>query len=377
MNVLLVIRSLNVGGAERQVVTLAKSLTAPGHRVHIAVFTGGGALEDELVDNPSIKLHVLNRHRIVGLPSIALQVRKLVHSESCDVVYGFLPIPNLSLLGTRLMKRRPRIVWGVRSSNLDLGLYSRKVRWSMTLERWTSRFADVIVANSLAARSEYVNRGYPERKFVTIHNAIDVERFKPEPGIRHDVRKQLGIPDAANVIGLFARIHPKKDHETFLRACAIALRLHPDLHFLCAGGFASGDSDFAESQKMLANGLGLAARVHWLGERSDPERLMNACTITTLSSSSGEGFPNSVAESAACGIPCVTTNSGDARIIVSDDRLVVQPRDPGALASAWSRLLNMQTDELVRLGLDMRSSIVERFSPDVITRKTSSILAGQ
>ena len=117
MNVLLVIRSLNVGGAERQVVTLAKSLTAPGHRVHIAVFTGGGALEDELVDNPSIKLHVLNRHRIVGLPSIALQVRKLVHSESCDVVYGFPARDSIdeaasqNRMGRAIKQLGPRLVF--------------------------------------------------------------------------------------------------------------------------------------------------------------------------------------------------------------------------------------------------------------------------
>lgn len=374
MKVLLVIRSLNVGGAERQAITTAKTLTAHGNTVHIAIFESGGSLESELLGHPSIQVHVLKRSRLIGLPLLALQIRKLVSQHSYDALYGFLPIPNMTLVGSRMKKNRPRIVWGVRSSNLDLTQYSRKVRWSMKLERFMSRWADAIVSNSTAAREEYIGLGYDPEKFSVIPNMIDVQRFRPRPEVREKCLSELGIPSSAKTIGIFARIHHKKDHTTFLRAAGIALEKDPNLRFLCVGGHALSDANYINDQKTLAKELGITSNVHWLGERTDPETLMNACTITTLTSSSGEGFPNSVAESLACGIPCVATDSGEARLIIDHDPYVVAPKNSDALAKAWISLLSMTDDDRSSLSRDLRSSIVDRFSPAAIAEKISATL---
>jgi glycosyltransferase involved in cell wall biosynthesis len=377
VKVLLVIRSLTTGGAQRQVVTLAKSLSAAGHTIHVAVFESGGAIENELVDTNAVTMHVLNRRKSfgpVGLLYIAWQLRRLSKKYQYDAVYGFLPIPNLTLLGTRMMSNRPKIVWGVRSSNLNLDEYRERVKWSIWIEKIASRWADSIISNSFAARTEYVGRGYPSNKFDAIHNAIDIDRFSPNKTIVPELTAELGIPEASAVIGIFARIHPKKDHKTFLDAAAITIASHPETHFLAAGGYAVEDGTLMQNLQERVVELGISNNIHWLGERQDPERLMNACTITTLTSSSGEGFPNSIAESAACGVPCVATDSGDAREIITDERFVVSPSDPKALADAWKLLLLMPRDELETYGRQLRSSIVVRFSASVITDQLVSVL---
>ena len=78
---------------------------------------------------------------------------------------------------------------------------------------------------------------------------------------------------------------------------------------------------------------GLSDNVHLLGIRNDIPAVMNGIDLFMLTSVS-EAFPNVLNESMACGTPCVTTNVGDASLIVGNTGWVVSPKDPKALADA-------------------------------------------
>ncbi|MDA1280999.1 MAG: glycosyltransferase, partial [Chloroflexi bacterium] len=123
--------------------------------------------------------------------------------------------------------------------------------------------------------------------------------------------------------------------------------------------------------KAHASELGLDEQVLWLGARNDPEKLMAACDITTLTSDSGEGFPNSVAESMACGIACVVTDVGDAAEIASEFGLVVTRASPVELARAWETAID-QND--VQAAVDVRQSIIDRYSPTSVVEATLEVL---
>jgi glycosyltransferase involved in cell wall biosynthesis len=376
-NILLLIRSLHIGGAERQVVSLAKTISALGTEVHIAVKVGGGPLETDLVMIPNVQLHHLGERGIVGQLKYFLKLRKLIKSSRYDAVYGFMPLPNLALLVARTLRNRPLIGWGVRSSDVDASLYDGRVKWTMRLEKWLSRFADRVITNSQAALEEYRLKGYPYAKLSHIPNAIDVERFKPSPEARQKLEAETGIAAETPVIGIFARIHPMKDHLTFLKAAAQLLKESPDVRFICAGEDSKGYSTYANRIRQNASELGLDDNVIWLGPRTDPESLMSACDITTLTSDSGEGFPNSVAESLACGTPCVVTDVGDGSAIVDNDNAVVATGDHNALAIAWESMLERVANESSALESASRNSIIERYSPEQIGRETLAQLAGR
>lgn len=369
MKILLHIRSLHIGGSERQVVTLAKSMAALGNEVHVAVVVSGGPLERDLAGVPRVQVHTLGGPGFTGRIKYLFRLRALLKSNRFDAVYGFLPTPNLALLVARSIRHRPLIAWGVRSSDLDLSQYRSRVKWAMRLEKWLSRFSDRIITNSQAALKEYRQKGYPHSKLVHVPNAIDVDRFKRDPGARKSVRNELGFPDDAPLIGLFARLHPMKDHLTFLRAAQILVASTPGVRFICAGGTSAEYSIHERRIKANASEMGLDDNVLWLGPRNDPERLMAACDITTLTSISGEGFPNSVAESMACGIPCVVTNVGDAAVIVAEHSAPVPRGVPTELAETWKSFLDRDQVQKDQTAVDARQSIVERFSPAAIAHE--------
>jgi glycosyltransferase involved in cell wall biosynthesis len=372
--ILLLIRSLNIGGAERQVVSLAKSISTLGTEVHVAVKAGGGPLEIDLASVPNVQLHHLGERGTVGQFKYFLKLRKLIKTNRYDAVYGFMPLPNLALLIAHTLRNRPLITWGVRSSDVDANLYDDRVKWTMRLEKWLSKFADRVITNSEAALGEYRQNGYPYSKLAHVPNAIDVERFRPNPDARISIRNKFGISNDAPVVGIFARLHPMKDHTTFLRAAKILVETMPNARFICAGGTSPEDSNYEQRIKANTNHLGLENHVLWLGPRTDPEDLMAACDLTTLTSDSGEGFPNSVAESMACGVPCVVTDIGDASKIASTYGATVQPGDPDKLAAAWNSALETNRSDTQKIAQESRSLIIERYSTAEIAQKTLALL---
>ena len=370
--ILLHIRSLDIGGSERQVVSLAKSMADLGAEIHIAVIKSGGQLETDILGISNVHLHYIGESGLGGRLRYLLRLRALINSIGFNGVYGFLPIPNLALLIALTVRNRPSIAWGVRSSDLDHSQYDKRVKLTMKLEKWLSKFPDIIITNSQAALTEYQLKGYP--KLHHIPNAIDVERFKPNPEARVLIRNKLGISNSAPLIGLFARIHPMKDHATFLKAVKILIEKKPKARFICAGSISLGYSDLETSIKSAAINMGLDKHVFWLGSRNDPEHLMAACDLTTLTSDSGEGFPNSIAESIACGIPCVSTDIGDSANIIANFAPVVPAKNPEALALAWETTLNRDSIKQGQIALEMRQSIIARFSCDTIASRTLEAL---
>ena len=372
VKILLHIRSLDIGGSERQVVSLAKSMADLGAEIHIATIKSGGQLEADILGISNVHLHYIGGSGLGGKLKYLSRLRSLIKSTEFNGVYGFLPIPNLALLVARTVRNRPSIAWGVRSSDLDLTQYEKRVKFAMKLEKWLSKFPDTIITNSRAALTEYQLKGYA--KLHHIPNAIDSDRFKPNPATRVLVRNKLGISNSAPLIGLFARIHPMKDHITFLKAVKILITKTPRVRFICAGSTSLGYSDLETAIKATATDMGLDKHVIWLGARNDPEHLMAACDLTTLTSNNGEGFPNSVAESISCGVPCVPTDIGDSANIVSHFAPVVPAKNAQALALAWESILSRDSIQQNQLAIEMRQSIIDRFSCNTIALRTLKAL---
>ncbi|HHM06440.1 MAG TPA: glycosyltransferase [Gammaproteobacteria bacterium] len=356
MNIVFLARSLDYGGAERQLVALAGGLHAKGHRVTVLLFYPGGPLAAELLVRGVPVRDLGKGHRWDVLGFLWRLVRS-VRAAAPDIVHAYLPVPNI--LAVLLWSCFPsaKVVWGVRASNMDLTRYDRLSRWTYRLEAKLAAKADLIIANSHAGVDVLRRRGIPLQRVQVVPNGIDTERFAPDAAARERQRGQWGVGPDVKLIGLVARLDPMKDHPTFLRATALLATQRDDVRFVCVG---DGPADYRRQLLALAAELGVASLLSWRGAVADTPAVYNALDLVTLASY-GEGFPNVVGEAMACGQPCVVTDVGDAARVVGDCGKVVPPRDPSALVAGWQAVLNLSDQDRAGLGAKARERIVKEY----------------
>ena len=362
--IVFLVRSLDMGGAERQLVELAKGLHAAGWQVEVITFYASGPLRGLLdaAGVPVFSLDKRGRWDILCLWKLARYLRR----SRPDIVHGYLPLPNVLLVLLR-PTLRTRVVWGIRASNMDLEHYDWLSRIEFRLGAFLSRFADLIICNSNAGRVYHVARGYPHATTVVVPNGISLEHFRPDAAARTEMRREWGIRNDEYVIGIVARLDPMKDHSNFLRAAAHVIQSRTDVRFVCIGDGPVGYRRWLEA---LATSLGLHARVLWVNARPDVWRVYNALDVAVLSSAFGEGFPNVVAESMATGVPCVVTDVGDAATVVANQGYVCSPGDSTALARAILRALEATPWDPAAV----RARIASQYSVQALHERTATRL---
>lgn len=368
MRILLLTRSLEPAGTERQIVALAKGLRCRGHEVQLAAFYQGGALENEVTGAgiPVVSLDKRGRYDIAGP---LRRLVRLVDAWRPDVLYSFLVEPNVMSALAKRLRPRLRVVWGVRASAFDRVKAGRFAAWTFRIAAWLSRQPDVIVYNSAAGRAHHEQLGYPSERGVVIANGVDTDSFSP--GDASAVRDGWGLGADDVAVGIVGRLDPLKGHEVFLEAAARARQRAPAFRFVLVGPPPGpGRERLAQSEPAAA----LDERLVWAGPVEDMAAIYPALDLLCLSSHS-EGLPNVVLEAMACGVPAVVTDVGDAAVAVGDTGVVCPPGDADALADglvAMHERLRAEPD----LGARARMRIVEEYSLDRMVTETANVLAG-
>ncbi len=185
---------------------------------------------------------------------------------------------------------------------------------------------------------------YVTAKFVVVPNGYNLNLLSPNPKTRARLRTEWGIAESMPLIGMVARYDPQKDHANLVAALAHLTRAGWEYRCVLIG--VGLDADNVELIALL-KAQGVAKRVILLGRRSDVPAIMNALDVHALSSRFGEAFPNVLSEAMACGTPCVSTNVGDAALIVGETGWVVPPGDPEALGNSLAKALDEHRDTVL------------------------------
>jgi glycosyltransferase involved in cell wall biosynthesis len=365
LKVLLLTRSLNAGGAERQLVILAKSLHSRGIPVTVMVFYGDGPFRPEL-DEAGVQVIDLKKSGRWDVIRFAFRMVQSVREFRPDVIYSFMGA-NIIATCLKPLLGKTKIVWGVRSSDMDLSYYDWLSRFFDHIAISLSRFADAIICKSERGQEHIRRQGYANSAIAFIPNGIDLARFMHTASSRQARRSGWDVPEERVVLGIMARIDGMKDHTTLLEAVKRALEVHPKVRLVCVG---SGDETLHERLMQQTLSLGIQYSVHWVGHSCEPVKDYSAFDVL-VSSSMTEAFPNVIGEAMACGLPVVATDVGDCRRIVGDCGWIVPPKDPEALAAAIgyaiAALPNWSAEH-------SRKRIEENFSVDVMVDKTVEVL---
>ena len=366
LSIVLLVRSLNYGGAERQLVELAKGLHRRGHSVLVAVFYQDGPLLADLRET-GVPVALLAKDGRWDARFVC-RLGRLLRRLRPDVVYSFLVEPSVQAVLLKPFLPGTRIVWGVRASNVELEVYGWFPRLTFRVSRLLGRFVDLVVANSWAGAAYHRAKGYPATKVTVVPNGIDLKRFRPDPEAGRRARAAWRVPEQSTVVGTVGRLDPMKDHPTFLEAAAVLSRIQQQLLFVCVG---DGPAGYRFELQARAAALGLSNRVIWTGTQEDMTAVYNGLDLCCLSSAFGEGFSNVLGEAMACGVPCVATDVGDAARILDGCGVVVPPGSPSRLAEAIREGLAHVSQDRKRA---CRERVEREFSVDRMVDETERLL---
>jgi glycosyltransferase involved in cell wall biosynthesis len=371
IRVCFLIRQLNLGGAQRQLLELAKGLDRTKFEITILTFYDGGIYAAPAQQLEGVRYRSLHKRGRWDLFGFVRRLVRRLRQMPPQILHGYLGVSNLLCVLVKPLLRGVRIVWGMRASNMDWERYDWLENFVFGLQRFSSRWADLIIVNSQAGRDYLLRHDFPEHKMLVIPNGIDIEYFRPDDAARAQVRAEWKIGAEEKLIGMVARFDPMKDHATFLHAAAALLQTRDDVRFVVVG---EGNLSYQNQLRAQFDVLLMTQKVRWVGARSDMPAVYNAMDIVTSSSAYGEGFSNVIGEAMACGVPCVATAAGDSAMIVGDAGIVIPPGNVEALREAWQKMLFSDSQLRRALGEKARARIVENFSSRVLVQKTAEAL---
>ncbi len=359
LRILFLMRSLEFGGTERQLVELVRNMDHSRFDIHIVTFYDGGVLRPLLEAIPGVKVTSLGKASRWDMISFFWKFLSVIKTYKPDIIQSFLDVPNsINVLAGKLTGKK--VVLGVSASFVDFSRYDWTASLVYKTGAFLSHFADKVIANSYAGEKYNVEHGYSAKNIVVIHNGIDTRTFQPDKPSGMRMRKQWGLVEADKVIGIVGRIDPMKDHSTFLRAALLVARKIPNSRFVCVG---RGPQAYRDEMRAMAESLLERDSVLWIDDCKDDEMpaAYNAFDLL-VSSSYGEGLPVVLGEAMSSGVPCVVTDVGDSAFAVGDTGLAVPPQSPELLSDAICKILVMPEPDQLILGKKARQRVLDHFS---------------
>jgi len=354
-----VLWSVELGGAERVVLDLAKVQVAAGHRVSVVTLSNpDGALAGDL-------RRVVDRldsvpKRPKGLdPTLPFRLARWFRAHETQVVHTHNELPLI--YGAPAGKLARAVV--VHSKH-GIVAVSRGAHW---LRRAAAGAADLFVAvSSATADTARANRECSPDKLRVVVNGTDLSRFPAPEGARDATRRELGIPANARVLVTIGRLVKEKNHALLLRALAPLLRDDRQLILV-------GDGPLRDDLRARIRELDNGRYVHLTGARHDVPALLAAADAFVLSSDS-EGLPIGLLEAWAAGLPVVSTAVGGIPAAVRSDEtgLLVPPGDEGALTAALRRVFEGD-EELGRMAERGRAHVLDTYSAEHMAKAYFSL----
>lgn len=371
MKVVHVVIGLDVGGAELMLKRLIEShREQPGIEHSVISLTDRGVLGDQLAKQ-GVAVHCLGMHSIIKGPATFFKLRKLLHTLRPDVVHTWMYHADLlGGLAARSIGLR-NLVWCIRSTDIRKGGSKVTLLIRKLCARLSERLPRVIVCAADASRKVHETVGYAPDKMQVIPNGFELDKLLPTDSNGFQIRDELSISKDCTLVVSVGRYNPVKDHKTFIEAAGKVAAQRGDVRFILVGR----DLEPSNPQLMaLIDATGQADAFYLLGERNDVPACLQASDIFCLHSVT-EGFPNVLGEAMAVGLPCITTDVGDAAYLLDNPEWVVPAASPNKLADKLNAVLSLPASEREALGQAAASRIRERFTMDMISRRYYDLYA--
>lgn len=260
-------------------------------------------------------------------------------------------------------------VWHLRDVLGPPHFSATNTRGVVALANWR---AARVIANSQATADAFVAAGGSRALVRVVHNGINAEPFDAVTAdAAAALRAQLS-PNAAHVVAVFGRLHEWKGQHVAIAALA---QLPNDTHLWIVGAPLFGEHAYEASLRALAERLGVAPRVHFLGFRHDVAALMRAADVVAHTSTLPEPFGRVLVEGMLAGRPVIASDAGGVREIITPGQTgeLVPPSEAAALARVLGALRAdpARTAALAEAG---RAHARRTFTVDAMVRGVRAVL---
>jgi glycosyltransferase involved in cell wall biosynthesis len=351
VKVVLIINSLNAGGAERTLMHIATNLEGRYEPKILCLHEAGAYYQDVASRVESSVLGLKHRVRAAEVGALTAFLKY----ERPTIVHTFLRNANRWGTVAARLAGVPVTVNSLQNMYYDEG----SIR--LQADRLLVRGATAAVSCSEAVREFFIeSKGFPAHKIRTIYNAVELSDFRERCNQSY-LHELLNVQKRARFIGTIGSLIEQKGHTFLLQAFARLSARRDDLKLVLVG-----EGDLTTALRKQAEALGIVENVRFLGMRRDVERILGALDVFVMPSL-WEGFPVALLEAMASEVPVVASSVGGIPEILLDGRngVLVPAGDPALLAEAMEALID---DESLRstLGRAGRASVEKNFSVEMM-----------
>lgn len=349
VRVLHVLGNTNLGGAESRIMDLYRHTDRNRVQFDFLVHSGEEGFYEKEIRELGGRIFRVPRFRIYNYFSYRKALKEffqehhefaLVQGHMTSTAAIYLPIAKKA--GVK------KTAAHARSAGVDKGLKGTMTRF---FRRNLADKADYLfTCSELAGISVYGEKAVREGKTIFIPNAIDCAGFTFDPEKRKKLREELGLTDAI-IIGHVGRFHYAKNHEYLLRVFAELCRMSAGADGSTAETGADqkyhlillGEGPLMEDTRKLAEELGVADRVHFLGNHKNIADYYQAMDYFVYPSRY-EGMPGTIVEAQASGLPCLMSDTICREVIATE---LVETMSIEKEPKVWAEGLQRRIDALV------------------------------
>ena len=360
LNVMFVITSMPVGGAETLLVNLARRFDKTRIKPMIGCLKERGVLGEEMAGEFPVFENLIHHKYDVA---VARRLRKLFRQNEVDAVITVGA--GDKMFWGRLAARgagTPVILSALHSTGWPDGVGR--------LNRMLTKITDGFIAVARHHAEFLVEfEKFPKEKVFMIPNGIDTARFKSSDASRDKWRSDVGIPADSPALGIVAALRPEKNHELFIECAQRTLQKIEAAHFVIAG-----DGPKRAELEALAAEKSISERVHFLGSVSDIPGVLSMLDVFALTSHN-EASPVSILEALSCNRPVVATDVGSIResVLEGTTGYLCEAGNADEISARWIQLLG---DESLRqsMGRKGRAHVVDNSSLDAMTEGYTALI---
>lgn len=355
ISILHIITSLESGGAQTSLHRLLRFSSSNVDNYLIVLKDESDFYDLSILSNKRILFLDIN-----SLYSLLIGLKKSVSfilKNKIEILHSWLPHSDIFASFIKFFLPTKKIIWSIRFS--ELNRKNTKISTLIIIEilKYLSFIIpSVIIFCSKRSLDFYSKKGFNKKKLTLIYNAVDSNFLKTK-----DINEYEKNNDELFTFGSLSRYHPIKDHVTLFEAFALLpSNLRKRIKLLLAG--KGLDKENLELINLI-NKYIPDIKVELYGEIKNVNKYLLSLNIFTLSSLS-EGFPNVLAESMALGVPCISTDAGDAYKIIGKYGWVVPVKNSIKFSEAILSAYKLSSQEIEELSSNAKKRIELYFSND-------------